>query len=450
MQLKGSYKEIWQISYPIFLGNLAHSINQIVDVAYLGNYSKIALDAVTLSGVFFMNLTFIVSGFARGCQIMIARYSGQKEDAKIGKAFDNLLLLALLLSIGIMVFLFFGADFLVSQFISSKAIQLDIKIYLSALTFAVPFVVLSFCFNSFFAGIGETKIITYATICMALTNMILAYGLIFGHYGFEKMGILGAGISFVVAEIVMCLVYLSYFLYHKYHIKFTTFQFNTLNIYTITAITRLSSPIVLQGIIGMSSWQYFFISIEKLGENELAVSGILKSIFIFLGIPVWSVASTSNTVISNLIGQNKIEHVIPALKRLVIFTMSISFLLNLIILIFPYKIISLFTDDQSLLSGILPPFYTMMIGLMFFSSAMIMNQGIIGTGNTKTPALVELFCAIFYVAYCYYFIILKKSSLQIAWGCEVVYWLSLLTYTSIYWGSGIWRKHIKPVEEPAI
>ena len=106
MQLKGTYKEIWQISYPIILGSLAHSINQLIDTAFLGHSSKVALEAITLAGIYYFVFVFIAGGLARGCQVIIARHSGENKPEKIGIAFDHLILLAFILSIFLM--LFFG------------------------------------------------------------------------------------------------------------------------------------------------------------------------------------------------------------------------------------------------------------------------------------------------------------------------------------------------------
>ena len=355
MQLKGTYKEIWTISYPIILGSLAHSINQLIDTAFLGHSSKM------------MNYALIP-------------------------------------------------------------------------------VVLGFCFNGFYTGIGKTKIITLATVCMAITNIIAGYIFIFGRFGVPPLGIKGAGIATAIADTVLFLVYLFHFIYYKQPKKYNAFTFKFIRVKQLWSIIKLSSPIVLQNLIGIGSWWYFFLSIEKIGEHELAVSGILKSLFVFIGIPVWSLASTSNTLISNIIGQNRIDDVVPALKKVLVVSMGISLSINLIIVLFPYPILSLFTNDTQLIKDCIPPFYTLMIALLFFSSAMIMNFGITGTGATFVPTIVELFCCLFYVAYCYYFVQIKHSPLYISWGCEVVYWLSLLSFTTFYWGSGIWRKYVKNVD----
>jgi Na+-driven multidrug efflux pump len=227
---------------------------------------------------------------------------------------------------------------------------------------------------------------------------------------------------------------------------YSAFRFKVIQIKEWWDITKLSSPIVLQNLIGLTSWQFFFICVEKMGEHELAVSGILKSLFVFLGIPVWSLASASNTIISNIIGQNKIDQVLPALKRVVFVTVSISLTLNLIIVLFPHTILGLFTDDITLIRDTIPPFYTLMIALLFFSSGMIMTFGIVGTGATVVPAIAELVCSFAYVAYAWYFVYILRSPLYIAWGCEVLYWLLLLAFTLTFWGSGIWKKYVRKIE----
>ena len=448
MQLKGTYKEIWTISYPIILGSLAHAINQLIDTAFLGHSSKTALEAITLAGIFYFVFIFIAGGLARGCQVIIARHSGEGNNEKIGIAFDHLLLLASILSILLMFFFRYGSSYVLMFVVKSPAIQKAALSYIRMMNYAVIPVVLGFCFNGFYTGIGKTKIITIATVCMAVTNSIAGYIFIFGKFGVPPLGIKGAGIATAIADTVLFSVYLFHFIYYRQPEKYNAFTFKFIRVKQSWSIIKLSTPIVLQNLIGIGSWWFFFLSIEKIGEHELAVSGILKSLFVFIGIPVWSLASTSNTLISNIIGQNRIDEVVPALKKVLVVSVGISMSINLIIVLFPHPILSLFTNDTQLIRDCIPPFYTLMIALLFFSSAMIMNFGITGTGATFIPTIVEVFCCLFYVAYCYYFVQLKQSPLYIAWGCEVVYWLSLLTFTTIYWGSGIWRKYIKNVDSP--
>lgn len=199
--------------------------------------------------------------------------------------------------------------------VKSPAIQKAALSYIRMMNYAVIPVVLGFCFNGFYTGIGKTKIITIATVCMAVTNSIAGYIFIFGKFGVPPLGIKGAGIATAIADTVLFSVYLFHFIYYRQPEKYNAFTFKFIRVKQSWSIIKLSTPIVLQNLIGIGSWWFFFLSIEKIGEHELAVSGILKSLFVFIGIPVWSLASTSNTLISNIIGQNRIDEVVPALKK---------------------------------------------------------------------------------------------------------------------------------------
>ncbi len=125
MQLRGTYKEIWQISYPVILGSIAHSVNQLIDTAFLGHSSKTALEAITIGGIFYFVFVFIAGGLARGSQVIIARYSGENKTHKIGIAFDHLLLISIVLSGFLMLFFHFGSPTVLNFVIKSKAIQID-------------------------------------------------------------------------------------------------------------------------------------------------------------------------------------------------------------------------------------------------------------------------------------------------------------------------------------
>lgn len=446
MQIKGTYREIWNISFPIMLGTLAYSVNQIIDTVYLGNYANTALEAITIVSIYYFVFLFFAAGIARGCQVIISRHNGEMAYHKIGIAFDHLLVIGMVLSLLLFIFYHFFTPLLIPYLIKNPAIQTDAVNYMKGINWSTPFMVLGFCYNGFYSGIGKTRIITWATIGMAITNAILGYLFIFGNFGLHPMGIKGAGISTGIANVVLLLFYIVDFYKQKYAVQYHSYRFKNIQWDEIKSILQLSSPIVLQNTVGVASWCYFYICVERLGGNNLAVSGILKSLFIFLGIPIWSFSSTSNTVVSNIIGQGRTDAVVPALKKVLLLAVIITGSSVLFVLLFPNFVFSLFTNDASILQDIIKPYQTLSIGMFFFMFAMVMNQSIVGTGATFIPAFVEVVCSISYVIYCEYFIIHLHSPLYIAWGCEILYWMLLFTFTFVYWYSGIWRKYIKHID----
>ena len=72
---------------------------------------------------------------------------------------------------------------------------------------------------------------------------------------------------------------------------------------------------MLQSFLSLSSWFIFFIIIEKLGERELAISHIIRSIYMVLMIPLFGFSSATNTLVSNLIGQGRSGQVLMLIKK---------------------------------------------------------------------------------------------------------------------------------------
>jgi Na+-driven multidrug efflux pump len=66
MQKKYMYtnKEIWNVSYPIFLGLLAQNIINVTDTAFLGRVGEVELGASAMGGLFYICVFTIAFGFS--------------------------------------------------------------------------------------------------------------------------------------------------------------------------------------------------------------------------------------------------------------------------------------------------------------------------------------------------------------------------------------------------
>lgn len=79
MKPKITSKEIWGIALPIMLGNMAQTVINFTDTAFLGHLGVIALGASMLAGLFYFVFTVVAAGFAIGIQIIVARRFGERS-----------------------------------------------------------------------------------------------------------------------------------------------------------------------------------------------------------------------------------------------------------------------------------------------------------------------------------------------------------------------------------
>ena len=72
-----SNKEIWHVTYPIFLGLIAQNVINVTDTAFLGHVSEVALGAAAMGGLLYICFYTVAFGFSVGSQILIARRNGE-------------------------------------------------------------------------------------------------------------------------------------------------------------------------------------------------------------------------------------------------------------------------------------------------------------------------------------------------------------------------------------
>jgi Na+-driven multidrug efflux pump len=207
-------------------------------------------------------------------------------------------------------------------------------------------------------------------------------------------------------------------------------------------IFRQSSPLVLQFVLSICSWLLFYILIEHHGERPLAISNTMRNIFAVFGIFIWAFASTSNAMVSNIIGQGKQDKVIFLIKKITglsfLFTAALCLLMN----IAPDIFLLLYGRDDGFIGDAIPVVRIVTVGVLFMSVAVVWLNGVTGTGNTKVNLVFEIITIVFYCIYVYLVLHVWRLSLVWAWASEIIYWTVLFTLSFLYLKSGKWRNKV--------
>lgn len=184
----------------------------------------------------------------------------------------------------------------------------------------------------------------------------------------------------------------------------------------------------------------FYIFIEHKGKRPLAISNAMRNIFGIFGIFAWAFASTSNAMVSNIIGQGKKEEVLQLIRKIARLSFGFTVVLCLLVNLFPDLFLSLYGRDQSFTTEAIPVIRIVSVGVLFMSLATVWLNGVTGTANTRVNLMIELVCIFLYILYIYLVLKVWKLSLTWAWASELVYWSSLLLLSFLYLRSGHWKK----------
>lgn len=433
-----SYQKIWAIALPILAGLIIQQLIGLTDTAFLGRVGAVELGASALAGVFYITVFMLALGFGIGVQIITARRNGEQNFNQIGEVFYQGISFLLMAAVVIIFLSSAYAPYVLRSLISSSAVYqkaldyLNIRVY--GFLFAFPIVI----FRSFYVGITRTKVLTTSAIVMLVANIILDYAFIFGRLGSPQMGIRGAALASVLSEAVAAAYFIFYMLQNTNLKKYGLQKPIIFKPEILKQILRLSVWTMLQYFVSLATWFLFLLAIERLGENELAISNILRNVSVFPYMVVTALAAAANTITSNLIGSGSEHEIMLTSKRIIKMSYWVGLALTFIMALFPRAVLRIYTDDAELISQAVAPYYASLSTFFTLVPGMILLSVVSGTGQTKTAMYMEIASLCLYVWNVWYVVLYLRADLYICWTCEHSYNILLAILTFAYLKRNKW------------
>ncbi len=434
-----SRKEIWQVTYPILLGLLAQNVINVTDTAFLGHVGEVALGASAMGGLLYICVYTVAFGFSIGSQILIARRNGEQNYRNVGPIMWQGSVFSLMMAAALLVLMYVSARPLIRVLISSDAIFKATYEFFTWRIWGFLFAFLNVMFRALYIGITQTKVLTLSAVVMAVVNVFLDYVLVFGEWGFPEMGVRGAALASVIAEASSLLFYLLYTYYKVDRKKYGLNHFGRLDMELVFRILRISAFTMVQYFLAMAIWFVFFLALERLGQRELAIANIVRSVYVVMLIPVQSLSTTANSLVSNLIGAGGTSHVLQLLHKIARMSFLIMVVCVVLCVVFRRLVLSVYTGDATLVAEAVPSLYVICGAMLLASFAFVYFNGISGTGNTQAALVLEIMVQVFYALYVIGVGMVLRAPVEICFTTELVYYVLMLGLSLVYLKKAKWQ-----------
>ena len=435
-------RTIWDIAWPIMLSLVAQNIVNVTDTAFLGRVGEIELGASAIGGLLYTTIFMVAFGFTTGVQILVARRNGEKNYLAIGRIFDNSFYFLGITSLVITFVVILFGPALLKPFMASEAVFNASSTYLVYRVPGLFFAASGLLFRSFYTGIAFTKYLSISSAIMAGVNVVLDYAMIFGHWGFPQMGIQGAAIASAISEVCALLFFIIITWRNTRLKQFVLFKWVKPDFEIIKSTLGISVFVMFQYVLSLGSWFVFFMLIEKMGERSLAVSNIIRSLYLMLMIPGWALCSVTNTLVSNALGEGKPDHVIPIIRKILKFSLVAMAITVSVAALLPREAIAIYTSDASLIEATVPSYYIILAATFLFMAMSILFNGVLGTANTKFALGIEVITLVFYLTSAWLFAVKLHLQIEYVWTAEFVYSSSIGILSYWYLKKGNWRSKV--------
>lgn len=428
------------MSFPLIIAGISETVIGLTDAIFLAHYGMTELAALGLADAIYAFALFLIAGFVDGIQITIGRRAGEEQHPQIGKVLNQGLYLLAGISVIMILLILWVVPLITVEVFQSIQIHRVVELYLDIAIYGLIFHAFNLAMSAFYVGISRTYVFIGATLILAVTNISLDYLLIFGNLGFKEMGIEGAAIASLAAEIAVTTFFLIDVVRKQYIQKYGLFLFEKYNTLLIKTLAVLSIPVSLSVLVESLRWVLFFVIIERLGESSLAIATIIFSCYTLLLIPVDAFSETICSMVSNLLGQKDEKELSQLIMKTIVLVYSMVIPLLGITLFFPEYILAIFSTDETMIESAVTTLMVIVLAVFIAVPADILASSIAGTGDTVVTFTTEVIVSFSILAYAYYAAFIAEFSLEYIWFTEIIAWTLYLLLSWLWLRSGFWKR----------
>jgi putative MATE family efflux protein len=344
---KSFYKSIIAIAAPLVLQQLLTSSVQLVDNLMVGSLPNSELGSVAIINQLYFVVILITFGAMGGAGIFSAQYFGSKDFDKLRQTFRFKIIIGFLLALlSFVIFSLFSSP-LIGMFSNHDVIKANSAIYLKVIRWSAFPWILNVAIASTFRETGVTKPLLKISIVAILTNTILNYLLIFGHFGFPELGIYGAAIATLIAR---CIEFsLSLFLVVKKGKIFNSRVFDMLKISPklFSSILIMAFPLMLNEALWSGGQTVFFYAYTSRGTDALEAVTISSTISQLVFVTFGGIATAVAVMVGNTLGKNELEQAKDNAKKLIAFAVMIAIGAGIILFILSFFVVDFFNASEA-------------------------------------------------------------------------------------------------------
>lgn len=380
------HKAIFLLAVPMILELSLESVFAVVDMFFV---SRLGRNAIATVGLTESVLTIIYSvgfGISTAATAIVARRIGEKNPDAASHAGAQTILVAVAGIVVLSVTGVVSASSILKLMGASEEVIRDGSIFTRIMFGSTAVIIMLFLINGIFRGAGNASMAMKSLWIASLINIILCP--IFIHY----LGLKGAAIATLFGRSSG----VAYQCYHLFNgrgvIKMVVRHFRP-NLALIRSVIFLSWPAALQFIIASGSWIVLVRLVAETGGTSASAGyQIAFRSFVFFILPAWGLSNAAATLVGQNLGAGQKDRAEKSAYLTTLYSAAFMSLVMFLFIFFSGPIVRVFSTDEPVVRTGVRALQIIGSGFIFYGVGMVMMQTLNGSGDTRTPTLINFFC----------------------------------------------------------
>lgn len=426
-------KEILILAGPVFIELIMGTLFGMVDMIMLGNYGSDSMAVAGIAAVGITNqLIFIglslVQSLNIGATTMVARYMGSNRQDRIESVVRHVIILTQVLLVIPILYIGLAKTDGAMRFIGAQADTIEIgRGYFRVISLGFIFQAFNFSVFASLRGAGDTKTPMKINLMVNLLNVIGNIVLIYGLFGLPELGVLGAGISTTISQIVASIIAAYVILSKKsiVHINLKErFKFDKDIIYNLV---KIGLPAALEQVALRVGIFAFVRIVTSLGTVAYATHQICINIMNLSFTPGQAFGIAASALTGRSLGEGSSKKAEEYIKMCGKIGAVVSASMGLLFFFFGTTIAGLYTKNQEVVVEAGKILKLMAFIQPFQGSQLIIAGGLRGAGDTVWT-LVSTIIGILIVR-----VVLANIFVKVMFMGLIGAWLAVLVDQAIRW-----------------
>lgn len=365
------------------------SVFAIVDIFFVG---KLGQNAIAVVGYTESMITLIYSvaiGISTAATALVARRTGEKDQAGASNAAMQVILIGLLVSMVLSIAGFLMAEQMLRFMGATESVVKEGVTFTRIMFGSSSVIMFLFLINGIFRGAGNASLAMKSLWIASLTNIVLDPLLIYGFFNFDGFGLKGAAIATSIGRGLGVIYQIFHLLKGNEYIKINK-KMMLPDWKIIGSILKLSWPATFQFIIASGSWIILTRLIaETGGTTASAAYQIAIRNLVFFILPGWGLSNAAATLVGQNLGANDVDRANKSVLLCMKYNVYFMSVVTCIFLFASKYLMSIFTGNAQIIELGTNAMRIIGTGFIFYGIGMVMIQSLNGAGDTTTPTIIN-------------------------------------------------------------
>lgn len=349
------YARVIGIVVPLIIQNTVTNVVSLLDNVMVGRVGTLQMSAVAIVNQLLFVFNLCIFGGLAGAGIFATQFAGAEDHEGVRHCLRMKWIIAMVMLVVAHIVFALIPEKLISMYLAEHTLPQDAA---NTLTYGMDYLgvmlwgLVPFAITQIYAStlreVGETRLPMIASVVAILVNLVFNYLLIFGTFGFPRLGVVGAAIATVLSRYVETVIIVVYT--HAMHARFPFIKGAYRSLHIPRALLRdivwRGSPLLVNEFLWSSAMAVLLQCYSVRGLDVVAAANISSTVSNLFNVVFLSMGNAVAIMVGQALGANKPHQAKDTAYKLIALSVAICVVMGLFMIAVSPMIPQLYNTEE--------------------------------------------------------------------------------------------------------